>query len=232
METDEITRRYKRRRDQIEPNRYSVLRTEVTKALFERNERVIRLLARYHPQGLGNLKLVEVGCGTGGNLLDFIRWGFSVHHLKGLELLPERALQARMVLPEGIVFEGDARLAKIDAESQDIVFQSVVFSSILDAAFQADLAQTMWKWVKPGGAVLWYDFVVNNPRNPDVRKVGIEQVKRLFPEGRLRYQRVTLAPPLARLLCRIHPALYDVFNCLPWLRTHVLCWIEKKNDHD
>ena len=232
MELDQISQRYQRRHNNLEPNRYSVLRPEVTKAMFDRNERIIRLLARYCPQGLGNLKLVEVGCGTGGNLLDFLRWGFSSFNLKGLELLSERANQARIVLPNEMVVEGDARLAQIEANSQDIVYQSVVFSSILDTSFQAELAQTMWQWVKPGGAVLWYDFVVNNPRNPDVRKVGIVQVRRLFPEGRLRYERVTLAPPLARLLCRVHPALYNVFNCLPWLRTHVLCWIEKKKDHD
>ncbi len=42
-----------------------------------------------------------------------------------------------------------------------------------------------------------------------------------------RHQRVTLAPPLARPLCRMHPGLYPVANALPWLRTHVLAWIAK-----
>ena len=43
----------------------------------------------------------------------------------------------------------------------------------------------------------------------------------------MRHERVTLAPPLARALCRVHPALYGFFNLLPPLRTHVLAWIEK-----
>ena len=35
------------------------------------------------------------------------------------------------------------------------------------------------------------------------------------------------APPLARAVTRIHPALYRWFNALPLLRTHVLAWVEK-----
>jgi hypothetical protein len=102
-----------------------------------------------------------------------------------------------------------------------------VFSSLLDAPFQWRLAQTMWRWVRPGGGVLWYDFTVDNPRNADVRGVPVARIRELFPNGLVRYQRVTLAPPLARRVCALHPALYPVFNVIPLLRTHVLAWIEK-----
>lgn len=40
-------------------------------------------------------------------------------------------------------------------------------------------------------------------------------------------KRMTLAPPISRRICKIHPHLYHVFNMIPWLRTHVLIWIEK-----
>ena len=75
--------------------------------------------------------------------------------------------------------------------------------------------------------MLWYDFSVNNPRNPDVRGVPMARVCSLFPASRIIARRVTLAPPLARILCRLHPALYTVFNLLPLLRTHRLAWIQK-----
>jgi len=57
--------------------------------------------------------------------------------------------------------------------------------------------------------------------------VVLARVRQLFPEGRLSARRVTLAPPLARVLCRLHPALYGLFNGLPLLRTHRLAWIAK-----
>ncbi len=85
----------------------------------------------------------------------------------------------------------------------------------------------MWRWLKPGGAVLWYDFTYDNPRNPDVRGMPLARVRALFPEGRVQARRVTLAPPISRRVCGLHPRLYGVFNALPLLRTHVLAWIVK-----
>ncbi|MDP3613124.1 MAG: class I SAM-dependent methyltransferase, partial [Rubrivivax sp.] len=154
--------------------------------------------------------------------------GFVAEHLQGIELLPERLAQARAQLPPALqLLAGDASQAPIAPASQDIVYASTVFSSLLDSGFQHQMAQAMWSWLKPGGAVLWYDFTVNNPRNPDVRGVPLLRLQTLFPQGRLSHHRVTLAPPLARAVCRVHPALYGVFNTLPLLRTHVLAWVEK-----
>jgi hypothetical protein len=52
-------------------------------------------------------------------------------------------------------------------------------------------------------------------------------VRALFPQGRITRRRVTLAPPIARAVVRLHPGLYTVCNALPLLRTHLLAWIEK-----
>jgi SAM-dependent methyltransferase len=173
--------------------------------------------------------VLEVGCGAGGNLLDLLRLGCQPEHLTGLELLPERLAAAQACLPAAVrLLGGDATTASIAPASQDLVLQFTVFSSILDADLQQRLAAAMWRWLKPGGAVVWYDFVVNNPGNPDVRGVPLARVRALFPEGVLRAERLTLAPPLARAVCRVHPGLYGLFNVLPLLRTHRLVWIEKR----
>ena len=150
--------------------------------------------------------------------------------MTGLELLPERAIQARRVLPADLsIYEGDALVAPIDVESQDVVFQAVVFSSLLDDDFQQKMAERMWSWVRPGGGILWYDFIYNNPSNPDVRGVPLKRVKALFPDAAMSVRRVTLAPPISRRACRIHPVAYHFFNALPFFRSHVLCWLEKKS---
>jgi hypothetical protein len=52
-------------------------------------------------------------------------------------------------------------------------------------------------------------------------------VRALFPQTRARFHRVTLAPPLARAVTRVHPSLYRLFNALPLLRTHVVGWLAK-----
>ena len=223
-----VAARYARRSAQGLADRYSLLRPEVWQMVQERQRALLRLLAA---QGVGDvsaLRATEVGCGSGGNLLELLRLGFAPQHMTGLELLPERHAQARAVLPEATaVWLGDATQAPVAPASQDLVLQSTVFSSLLDDAFQQRLAHTMWQWLKPGGAVLWYDFTVNNPRNPDVRGLPLRRVQALFPQSRITHRRVTLAPPLARAVCALHPALYGVFNTLPLLRTHVLAWVHK-----
>ncbi len=174
------------------------------------------------------MRLLEVGCGEGGNLLEMIRIGLAPERLTGVELIEERFNVARSRLPQGLQLHlGDAGAVDLPSASQDIVFVSTVFSSILDRATQRALAAAMWRWLRPGGTVLWYDFAVDNPRNPDVRGVSRTSLRELFPDGEFQVERVTLAPPIARRVCRLHPSLYTAFNTIPLLRTHLLAWITK-----
>jgi SAM-dependent methyltransferase len=227
-ETDRVAERYARRQAGQPADRYSLLQPDVWQTVQERQRVMLQRLAGHGWHDLRERTLLEVGCGAGGNLLEFLRMGFRPEHLTGIELLPERHAEARAVLPERVALHlGDACAAPIVPESCDLVFQSTVFSSLLDDAFQHRLAEVMWRAVKPGGALLWYDFTVDNPRNRDVRGVPLRRVRELFPEGRIQARRVTLAPPLARAACRVWPGLYTVLNAAPVLRTHLLVWIEK-----
>lgn len=227
-ETREVVARYARREAAGVDGRYSPLRPEVWQTLHERQRVLLGLLRRHGRTNLAALRLAEVGCGSGGNLLELLRLGFAAPHLTGIELLPERFAQARETLPQALALVlGDASVAPVAPASQDLVLQSTVFSSLLDHAFQQRLADAMWSWLVPGGAVVWYDFTFDNPRNPDVRGVPLARVRELFPQGRIDARRVTLAPPLARRVCAWHPSLYTLFNALPLLRTHRLAWIEK-----
>ena len=208
--------------------RYNFLRPEVYLGVQERQRAMLQLFSQQGMTDLAAPRLLEVGCGTGGNLLELLRMGFAPQNLSGIELLPDRYRQARHALPLALeLLEGDALQAPIANGSQDIVLVSTVFSSLLDEPYQEKLATALWRWVKPGGAVLWYDFTFNNPKNPDVRGVPLQRVKALFPQAAVSARRVTLAPPIARRVVPVHPMFYTFFNSLPWLRTHILCWIAK-----
>ena len=227
-EVDAVRERYARRVVADADRRYRMLNPSVWQSVHERQRATLRLLAKLALPDPSHLKLLDVGCGSGGNLLEFLRFGFDAGNLTGIELLDERYQAARRALPEALdLIHGDASGVALPEEGYDVVFQSTVFSSLLDDVFQHRLADTMWRWVRPGGGVLWYDFAVDNPRNPDVRGVPLTRVRALFPRGQLRAQRVTLAPPIARSVSRIHPSFYTAFNLLPALRTHVLAWIAK-----
>jgi SAM-dependent methyltransferase len=174
--------------------------------------------------------LLEIGCGNGGNLLQFIRLGFLPENLTGNELLKARFLDARNKLPEKLkIIQGNALNLELGENRFNIVFQSMVFSSILDEKFKVELAKKMWGWVRKGGGILWYDFTYNNPWNKDVMGIPFNKVREYFPEGSIKKWKITLAPPLSRVVTIIHPSLYDALNLFPFLRTHILCWIQKKD---
>jgi SAM-dependent methyltransferase len=173
-------------------------------------------------------RVLEIGCGTGGNLTDLIRFGFAPANLTGIELQRGRLEEARRRLPSSVeLIHGDALDVPLEPGVFDVVMLFTVFTSLLDEEYRERLARYAWRVVKPGGGVLWYDFRFDNPWNPDVRGVPVKAIRAIFPEGTLHCRRITLAPPLARAAVRLHRSLYRLLNAIPLLRTHVLCWISK-----
>ena len=227
-EIDKVRERYARRRHPASDDRYSAITPYALYARQERERAIVRLLRVHVDRPLATVTCLEVGCGSGGNLLQLISLGFAPANLAGNELLAERAEEARRRLPAAVrIVEGDATVLDLPDASHDIVYQSTVFSSLLDDTFQVQLADRMWRLVKPGGGILWYDFIYDNPSNRDVRGVPVRRVAELFPNGRVHAQRVTLAPPIGRRLSRVAPAFIGAANALPFLRTHVVVWIAK-----
>jgi SAM-dependent methyltransferase len=226
-EIEEIKARYKRRDEPGTPA-YDPLEPWVYMALQEKERAIIRWVRSSGLFPIGEKRILEVGCGAGGNLLLFLKLGFRPENIVGNELLEERVQAARTLLPSSIrIWEGDASALSLEDGAFDVVYQSTVFSSILDHGFRKNLADRMWALAKPGGGVLWYDFIYNNPRNKDVEGISVSEIRDLFPTGNHKVWRLTLAPPISRFVAKIHPGCYTFFNMFPFLRTHVLCWIRK-----
>jgi hypothetical protein len=89
------------------------------------------------------------------------------------------------------------------------------------------IATEMLRVLKPGGFVLWYDFFVDNPRNPDVRGVRRREIRKLFPGCQIHLRRITLAPPIGRLVGRYSPFVYMLLSRSKTLCTHYLGLIKK-----
>lgn len=227
-EAQAVSERYARRAgNPALRERYAPLRPEVMQARQERERVLARLLQRHGLDALATLDVLEVGCGSGANLLDLLRLGADPQRLVGCDLLPDRIAQARQRLPAAVrLMAGDASTLTMDEAQFDLVLQVTVFSSLLDDAFQQRLADRMWAWLRPGGAVLWVDFAWDNPANPDVRGVSVARARQLWPQAaEVDVRWLTLAPPLARRL----PAwlLAPVSALLPMLRTHRMILFRK-----
>jgi ubiquinone/menaquinone biosynthesis C-methylase UbiE len=227
QELEQIQNRYAKRAI-ISPDRYSMLNPAVYMGQQEKERKLIKWIKWAGMEPVEMKKVLEIGCGSGTNLLKLVQLGFNPENLIGNELLHERVNLARKLMPSAIkIIAGDALLLDFEDDYFDIVFQSTVFTSILNDEFQKKLSERMWRWVKPGGGILWYDFIYNNPNNPDVRGVSIKRLKALFPSGKFKIWRLTLAPPISRFVTKIHHQFYNVFNMFPFLRSHILCWIKK-----
>ncbi len=227
-EAEQVMRRYQRRSSANDIRSYSLLRPSVCRSNQERERALIRWIRTCGIEPVGDRAVLEVGCGRGRTLLDFVRLGFSPENMVANELIEERIIQARRVLPSAIrVLSGDALGMTLD-EQFDIVVQFTVFSSILDDAFQVQLARKLWNWTAPGGGILSYDFVWDNPRNPDVRGMPMKRIRHLFPAAEITDWRITLAPPLSRLVVDRFPFLYSpLTTAFPFLKSHRLCWLRK-----
>lgn len=227
QEENEIKIRYEKRKN-ISSDRYSILNPASILIEQEKERALIKWIKENNIEPLENKKLLEIGCGGGYNLLKFVRLGFKPQNIFANDLISERLQSARELLPSKVHFyEGSAMDLSFKENEFDIVFQSMVFSSILDSNYKIKLAEKMWQWVKPGGGILWYDFIYNNPSNKDVKGVSLAEVKKLFKVKKLYYKKLTLAPPIARIVTKVHPFLYYFFNSTYLLRTHLLIWIQK-----
>ena len=227
-EVDKIRGRYQRRLEASLSVRYEFTNPAVYMGAQELERALIRWIRTCEIRPLHEKRVLEIGCGEGNNLLELLRLGFNPDNLTGNELMPDRTETARARLPSSVrLCNGNALNLQFQSGSFDVVLQATVFSSILEDDFQVRLAAHMWSLVRPGGGILWYDFTYDNPHNPDVKGVKLKRIHHLFPHGRMRYWRVTLAPPISRLVTRVHPSLYTLLNTVRALRTHVLCWIQK-----
>jgi SAM-dependent methyltransferase len=219
-EADAVRVRYARRATGSDP---------ALPLFLEERERVVRRWMKESGIPPATARVLEIGCGTGGNLLDLIRFGFAPSNLTGVELQEDRLAEARRRLPATVeLIPGDALDVELEPAAFDVVMLFTVFTSLLDAACRESLARHVWRLVKPAGGVLWYDFCFDNPWNRDVAGIPVRAIRALFPDGAVRCRRITLAPPLARAAVRVHPSLYHLLNAIPLLRTHVLCWIGKE----
>jgi hypothetical protein len=80
--------------------------------------------------------------------------------------------------------------------------------------------------LRPGGLLVVYDFTWN-PLNRDVRGVNAGTLRALYPSCAVDARRVTLAPPITRLLARHSLSACSALERVPFLRSHILAAIPR-----
>lgn len=225
-EAERIRTAYLRREERGLEGRYSYWEPANLFIYQGRERALLSLLGEAGLLPLADLRVLDVGCGEGAVLRDLLRCGAVPRNLAGVDLLAGRLARA-LVLNANMAFSvADAADLPYRDASFDLLLAFTLLSSIVGVEARRAAASEMLRVLRPGGVLIAYDFWVN-PQNPDVRPLRRAEVRRLFPGCALRWRRVTLAPPLLRLLApRSWLACY-LLERVPFLCTHFLVSITK-----
>jgi SAM-dependent methyltransferase len=170
-------------------------------------------------------RVLDLGSGRGDELTRVISEGADPAGSAGVDLLPGRVEEARLLHPGLRFLCADARALPFERDVFELVLANVVFSSILDDSVAIAVADEMRRVLTPDGAIVWWDNRYPTPGNPNVRRYDRRKLEHLFPSCRIRVRTTTLLPPLARRLGRAAPAVYRPLAQVPFLRGRYLAVI-------
>jgi SAM-dependent methyltransferase len=223
---DQLRQEYARREGDLAGQDLHTLFNNGQLYLIQQRQRAMLALLRragFYP--LTNKRILEVGCGSGGVLRELLWVGAQPEHLHGVDLLGWRLREAKAATPHLPLVKADGRHLPYANASFDLVAHFTVFSSVLDDDVRRELAAEMLRVVRPNGLLLWYDFWLN-PMNPQTRGVRPSEIRALFPNCRYTFRRITLAPPVARLLAPYSWLSCFMLESLRIFNTHYLVIIQ------
>lgn len=196
--------------------------------LQQRQRNVLDLLRQQGFSGIRGFRILELGCGGGNVLLEYLGYGTPSFRLHGTDLLLDRVREARGKLPNLPLTCADGQNLPYQDQSFDLVLQYMVHSSILDDDVKRDISREMLRVLRPGGLILWYDFWLN-PTNPQTRGIRPAEIRSLFPGCRFEFQRITLAPPIARRFVPVSWLGCSLLENLKVFNTHYLAAIRPEH---
>src|SRR4051794_8202787 len=80
-------------------SKYSFFNTAHRLCVQQREQVLLTELSRHGITDLQEKRVLDVGCGAGWWLLDFIKWGAAPESLNGVDLIPTHIQQAKARLP-------------------------------------------------------------------------------------------------------------------------------------
>ena len=189
---------------------------------FQEIERAVTDQLREFTGGdLTGRKVLDIGCGAGGWLREFVKWGARPADLVGVDALPERVREAREKCPPGVqLFCGGAENLEFADESFDIIMLFQALTLMLDPALRRRVAAEALRVLKPKGVILIYDYRYGRPEMKGLlAPVTQDEIRGLFPNCRVDVRSIHPFPPVSRRLARIWRPAWNLLNLFPPLRT-------------
>ena len=208
-------------------NLYSRYNAAYLYAMQHRERDLLKLLKQNFEYDFSQKKILEIGCGSGGVLLEYLVNGADPNYLFGLDILFDRLNEAKSKIPGALLLNANGEEIPFKTSSFDLVIQYTAFSSILNETLKKNMAQEMLRVVKVSGLLIWYDFWLN-PTNNQTKGIKPLEIRELFPNCRFDFHKITLAPPLARKIVPFSWMFAEFLESLKFFNSHYLVIIRKQ----
>ncbi len=180
-------------------------------------------------------RVLDIGCGNGGSLLNFLRLGFNPSQLCGIDILEDRILDAKNILPGITWICGDASHMEFENNSFDIVFSPTMFVQITDDTLAEKIANEMLRVTKTKGNILLADWRYSWPNDKKHKALSKSRLSELFRVGSMTgingVYKGMLIPPIGRLLSKRASFLYfPILATFPFLAGQLVTVLQKNTD--
>lgn len=200
---------------------YSVFNRSNLFAIQSRQRALLKALKTSGINSLSGLRILEIGCGSGGVLREYQWLGGDAKNLFGIDLLHYRLQEARQSLPEASLLNANGQLLPFLSNSFDLVLQYTAISSMLDRDLRREVCLELLRVVRPDGLIISYDFWLN-PTNKQTLGFGRSEIRKSFPGCSTRFFMITLAPPISRRLVPISWSVAHFLENLKIFNSHYL----------
>ncbi|HEX6573445.1 MAG TPA: class I SAM-dependent methyltransferase [Gemmatimonadaceae bacterium] len=157
-------------------------------------------------------KVLDVGCGAGSSLFQFVRLGFNAQNLTGVDNSAERIEEARHVLPTVTFHAASAESLPFEDSTFDLVFESTMLGTLESQSLLQSIAREMIRVCKSGGYIMLADWRYSKKGSGVKTAISKSFIERTFKVGEttriVSQTRGALVPPVGRRLSRIAPSLY------------------------
>jgi SAM-dependent methyltransferase len=198
----------------------------------------------HSPVAVDEARVLDIGCGSGYFLHRLLEFGAATG--TGVDLSQQRIDSAQQRYPTARFLRANAAQLPFADSDFDIVTQFTCLSSVLDGGLRAAIAGEMWRVLRPGGIVLSYDMrpepsalrakrrllnrALRSARSTETPAptvgISVDEVRRLFPSGRLQWSPVGLDFELCVIAERSY-LMAHLLACVPFLRAHAIALVLK-----
>ena len=192
---------------------YSLMNPSYLFSIQNRQRHIINLLKIKDLTDLKSKRILEIGCGNGNVLLEFLLLGADIKRIFGIDLLMDRVRCAKNTLSNANIINTDGQRLPFVSQKFDIILQFTAFSSILNQKIKVNMASEMLRVLRNNGFILWYDFWWN-PINPEMDGIKRREIRNLFPNCTYRFRKITLAPPITRKILNVSWGLANILESL------------------